>query len=44
MIQGGDEIFPPLSVLAAGAIYDVSFSGMVGAIPVVKTWSFTTKS
>jgi len=34
----------PLSVLAAGAIYDVSFSGMVGAIPVVKTWSFTTKS
>ncbi|HEU4777513.1 MAG TPA: CAP domain-containing protein [Telluria sp.] len=34
----------PLTVLAAGAIYDVSFSGMVGAIPVVKTWSFTTKS
>lgn len=34
----------PLTVLAPNAVYDVSFNGMIGAIPVVKTWSFTTKS
>jgi uncharacterized protein YkwD len=34
----------PLTVLAPNAIYDVSFSGMVSGIPVVKSWSFTTKS
>jgi uncharacterized protein YkwD len=33
----------PLTVLASNAIYDVSFSGTVGGIPVVKNWSFTTK-
>lgn len=33
----------PLAVLAPSTIYDVSFSGTLGGIPVVKSWSFTTK-
>ncbi len=34
----------PLAVLLPSTIYDVSFIGTVGAVPVTKTWSFTTKS
>jgi len=33
----------PLSPLAAGTTYDVSFSGTLGGTAVSKTWSFTTK-
>jgi uncharacterized protein YkwD len=32
----------PLSKLAAGTTYDVSFSGTIDGAPVSKTWSFTT--
>lgn len=34
----------PLNVLMPGTIYDVNFSGTLNGLPVVKTWSFTTKS
>lgn len=33
----------PLTVLAAGTLYDVSFTGTLNGVPVSKTWSFTTK-
>ncbi len=33
----------PLTVLAAGTIYDVSFSGTVDGVAVNRSWSFTTK-
>jgi len=33
----------PLSVLASGTTYDVSFSGSVDGIVVNRNWSFTTK-
>lgn len=33
----------PLSVLAAGTVYDVSFSGTVDGVAVSRNWSFTTK-
>ncbi|SHH68186.1 Cysteine-rich secretory protein family protein [Massilia sp. CF038] len=33
----------PLSVLLPGTIYDVSFTGTLNGLPIVKTWSFTTK-
>ena len=32
----------PLTTLAAGTTYDVSFSGSIDGAPVSKTWSFTT--
>lgn len=32
----------PLSPLAAGTVYDVSFTGTVAGTPVSRTWSFTT--
>ena len=34
----------PLSVLLPNTIYDVTFSGTLNGTPLVKTWSFTTKS
>jgi uncharacterized protein YkwD len=33
----------PLSVLAAGTVYDVSFSGTVDGVAVSRSWSFTTR-
>ena len=33
----------PLAVLAAGTVYDVSFSGTVDGVAVNRSWSFTTK-
>lgn len=33
----------PLSVLKSGTLYDVTFKGSVGTVPVVKSWSFATK-
>lgn len=33
----------PLAVLAAGTIYDVSFSGQVDAVQIDRNWSFTTR-
>ena len=33
----------PLSVLAAGTTYDVSFVGAADGTPISKSWSFTTK-
>lgn len=33
----------PLAVLKANTTYDVSFVGAADAVPVTKTWSFTTK-
>ncbi|MGX4643148.1 CAP domain-containing protein [Massilia sp. SYSU DXS3249] len=32
----------PLAPLATNTVYDVSFTGTVGGIPVSRTWSFTT--
>lgn len=33
----------PLGVLRAGTTYDVTFSGTSDGLPIVKTWSFTTR-
>lgn len=33
----------PLSVLASNTVYDVTFVGTIDAVPITKTWSFTTK-
>jgi hypothetical protein len=33
----------PLSRLASGTVYDVSFSGTLDGAPVSRSWSFTTK-
>ncbi|MBC7514236.1 MAG: CAP domain-containing protein [Herminiimonas sp.] len=33
----------PLDVLASGATYDVQFAGTVDAMPVSRTWSFSTR-
>lgn len=33
----------PLTVLTGGTVYDVSFSGTLGGVPITKTWSFTTQ-
>ena len=33
----------PLAVLKAATVYDVSFTGTADGIPVMKTWSFTTR-
>ena len=32
----------PLAPLATNTVYDVSFTGTVGGVPVSRTWSFTT--
>jgi uncharacterized protein YkwD len=48
--QGTDKDTPksaaaivPLAVLKAATIYDVTFVGTADAVPVTKSWSFTTK-
>jgi len=33
----------PLTKLAANTVYDVSFTGTIGAVPISKNWSFTTQ-
>jgi hypothetical protein len=33
----------PLAVLKSNTTYDVTFVGTADAVPVTKTWSFTTK-
>jgi hypothetical protein len=33
----------PLTVLAAGTVYDVNFTGLADGVPVTKSWFFTTK-
>jgi len=40
---GSAAALVPLSVLKAGTLYDVTFSGTAGASSVVKNWSFTTR-
>lgn len=39
----GTAAIIPLAVLAAGTIYDVSFSGTVDGVAVTRDWSFTTR-